>query len=114
MQFRIVFIGKTGSIDQILSSAKEINSTARTTSVGLVCPDDCLEAHVESVDEGKALMKHVYKATKCFPKKYSYSPEDRFWARGFSIRYIGTDVYSDRYSHEPGVKEERFEDFLED
>lgn len=114
MIFRIVYIGNTHRLDEMLESAKEINSTARKTHLGALarCADDCIEATVESVEEGKALMSHIYHKIDCFPKYYAYVDGKSFWSPDFK-RYLGTEVHSDNVEHVDRVTEEHFEDFLE-
>lgn len=112
MRFRIVFTGSTGHLTEIWEASREVNETAVRTYLGMICPDDCIEAEVNSVEEGKALMKHIYQKTKNFPKAYAYVDGEKFWSDRF--KYIGHNVYSDRFCHEAAVEEEHFEDFLED
>ena len=113
MKFRIVYIGNTGCLKELESVAKAINPTARKSWLGIVCQDDCIEATVETVEEGKLLMKQIYKKINCFPKYYSYVDGDSFWNSKFT-EYLGTTVHSDRYDYAEPVTEEHFEDFLED
>jgi hypothetical protein len=112
MIFRIVYIGNTGCINELKAAAQEVNPTAHYTWLGLVCPDDCIEAKVSSIDEGKALMKHIYDKVNSFPKRYSWTEGDSFYNGSFT-KYIGHDVCSDRYEAD-GSEQEHFEDFLED
>lgn len=113
MLFRIVFIGKTNHIKELQAAAQEVNPTARMTWLGVICHDDAIEATVKDVDEGKALMKHVYKKVGCFPKYYAYVDGDSFWSSNFKT-FLGTTVHSDNYDYAEPVTEEHFEDFLED
>ena len=113
MIFRIVYIGKTGKIHEIEAVAREINSTANKTWLGTVCPDDCIEVNVDSVEDGKKIMKHIYQKIGQFPKSYSYAQGNSFWNLSFT-EYLGKDVHSDRFDYRNPVTEEHFEDFLED
>ena len=119
MKFRIVFIGSTKRLTEIWEAAREVNETAVRTYLGMICPDDCIEADVNSVEEGKALMKKLYDKIDCFPKYYSWTNGDRFWNDNVT-RYLGHDVYSDRFElkkkpkdYEYDIESEHFENFLE-
>lgn len=112
MLFRIVFIGKTNHLKELKAAAQEVNPTARSQWLGICFPDDAIEAEVESVEEGKKLMAHIYKKVNCFPKKYSYVDGPEWWSNDMKT-FLGTTVCSDRYDYEKPVTEEHFEDFLE-
>lgn len=113
MIFRIVYIGSTGCISELEAVAKRANPTARKTWLGVVSQDDCIEAEVESVEAGKALMKSIYRELKCFPKRYAYAEGNAFFSPDFR-KYLGTEVCSDRYKYTEPKTVEHFEDFLED
>lgn len=104
MKFRIVYIGKTGKLNDLEAAAKEINPTAQKTWLGVICPDDCIEATVSSVEEGKELMKKIYKKVPCLPKRYSYVEGDSFWSLDYK-KFIGTEVFSSGYDY---VKEPKY------
>ena len=118
MKFRIVFIGNTGKGKELETAAREINSTANRSWLGLCCPDDIIEAEVKTIEEGKALMKYLYKKVGCFPKRYAWT--DTSWWDDSVKNYLGHEVRADRYEYtnKPSdftypVSEEHFEDFLE-
>lgn len=112
MKFRIVYIGNTHQIDELKAAAQEINPTARSQWLGICLPDDAIEAEVESVEEGKKLMAHIYKKVNCFPKRYSFVDGPEWWSNDRKT-FLGTTVCSDRYDYATPVTEEHFEDFLE-
>ena len=113
MIFRIVFNGKINNLKEAQAAAQEVNPTAFTTWLGIVEPDDAIEAKVKDVDEGKALMKHIYQKTGRSPRYYTYVDGESFWTNNFKT-FLGTTVYSDEYDYEEPVTEEHFEDFLKD
>ena len=113
MLFFFFFIGKTNHLKELQAAAQEVNPTARMTWLGIMFPDDAIEATVKDVDEGKALMKHLYQKIGHFPKYYAYVDGDSFWSRDFKT-FLGTTVHADRYDYVEPVTEEHFEDFLED
>ena len=121
MKFRIAYIGKTNHLKELKAAAQEINPTARSQWLGLVFPDDAIEAEVGSVEEGKALMKHIYQKVDCFPKYYCYlEDKDKDWWSPDYKTFYGHHVHADRYDRKAkprdyayDVEEEHFEDFLE-
>ncbi len=109
MKFRIIYIGKTGKLNDLEAAAKEINPTAHKTHRGIITPDDCIEATVSSVEEGKDLMKKIYKKVRSLPKCYTYAEGDSFWSPDFK-KYIGTEVWSSSYDY---VKEPKHTEDIE-
>lgn len=121
MKFRIIFIGKTGKLKEIEAAAKEVNPTAKKNWLGVAFPDDIIECEVADVDEGKALMRHIYQKVGLgsFPKRYDYLPvekENKFntWWSNDMKTYLATSVFADRYDYRVQPEHtEHFEDFLE-
>lgn len=115
MLFRIIYPGKTGRHEDLKTAAREVNPTARKDWIGVMYTNDVIEAKVSDVEEGKKLMRHIYRKTGVFPKGYAYVDGDKWWGdrhEGIS-KFLGTEVYADRYRYSTPVDTEHFEDFLD-
>ena len=97
MLFRIIYPGKTGRHEDLKTAAREINPTARKDWIGVMSTNEVIEAKVSDVEEGKKLMRHIYRKTGVFPKGYAYVTSGgeivmRASASSSELKYTLTDI----------------------